>query len=81
MIIRDPNKVAKSLVKIERDKQTNYYNKEINHQNLPTIHPKSVLRLVEDRGKLLVTSDGWFMSYYKIRIRVFAALMDEDANL
>jgi hypothetical protein len=63
MIIRDPNKVAKSLVKIERDKQTNYYNKEINHQNLPTIHLKSALRLVEDKEKLFKTFDDWFVSY------------------
>jgi hypothetical protein len=31
--------------------------------NLPTIHPKSVLRIVDYRGKFLATSDGWFVSY------------------
>ena len=30
---------------------------------LSNIHPKSTLRLVEDRGKLLTTFDGWFVSY------------------
>jgi hypothetical protein len=45
------------------DVATICYNKEINHQNLPTIHPKSVLGLVDYRGKLLATFDGWFVSY------------------
>jgi hypothetical protein len=58
-----------------------FYKQEINHPKSQVIHPKDALRLVDCRGKLLATLDGWFVSYLEILIRFSADLMVVYENL